>query len=141
MQKNNCANLPGGCRVVALPNVLDDRGMLTFAEGNNHVPFLIKRIFWIQDVPVGKYRGAHSHKTCQEMVVAVTGGFTMYIDDGHENAEVRLDSPTKGIVIEAGVWCELRDFLPGTVLFVAASEEFDPSGYVHNYDEYLEDIR
>lgn len=129
--------LPNGCRLITLPGVQDERGFLTFAEGQNHIPFRIDRVFWIYGVPEGKERGGHAHRTCAEVVVPVAGAFTMVVDDGTLRVSVRLDSPQTGILIPAGVWCELKDFAPGTVCVVAASQAYDSEGYIHCYDEYM----
>ena len=123
--------------IISFPHVVDGRGGLAFAEWPSSVPFAVKRVFWIYDVPPHAQRGGHAHWKCSEVVVAVSGGFTMVLDDGEGRTDVRLSSPTEGVVVPAGVWCELRDFVPGTVLMVMASHPYDADGYVHDYEEYL----
>ena len=124
-------------RIISIPRIVDNRGGLAFAEGQTTVPFEIQRVFWIYDIPQKAVRGGHAHWQCSEVVVAVHGGFTMLLDDGFGREEVRLDSPDKGIVVPAGVWCELKDFAADTVLLVMASHHYDVTGYVHDYEEYL----
>lgn len=129
--------LPKGCRIIDVPVVRDDRGALSFAEAGKDIPFDVKRVFWIYDVPGDKRRGGHSHNTCSEVVFAVSGSFTMLVDDARVRVGVRMNVRNKGIVIPAGMWCELCDFAEGTVLVVLASQEYDAKGYTHNYDEFV----
>lgn len=129
--------LPSGCRLIAFPEARDERGALVFAEAEMSVPFTVRRTFWIYDVPEGAARGGHAHWSCSEVVVPVCGGFTMVVSDGNVCRKVELNSPKQGILIPAGIWCELRDFQPNTVLMVMASEPYRAEGYVHSYSEYL----
>lgn len=113
---------------ILLPQHTDSRGNLTVAE--NNIPFEIKRVFWITDVPVGTIRGEHLHKTCHELVVAVKGCFTLVVEDHGERCTYVMDSPQKAVWIPAGVWCRLEDWHEGTVVCVMASEKYDETGYV-----------
>ncbi len=137
MSENNNISLPRGCRIIEFPESADDRGALSFAEGAHQIPFQIERVFWIYGVPEGKTRGGHSHSESAEVVVPVTGSFRMVVDDGTHHVEVIMDSPRKGILIPPGVWCDLRDFAPGTVCMVFASHPYNASGYINDYNEYL----
>ena len=137
MKETNMEQLPRGCRIIDFPESVDDRGALSFAEGAHHIPFQIERVFWIYGVPEGKTRGGHSHSESAEVVVPVSGGFNMMVDDGANRITVRMDSPRKGILIPPGVWCDLRDFEPGTVCVVFASHPYNASGYINDYSEYL----
>ena len=119
--------------LIELPAVTDDRGRLCIAEEHD-LPFPIKRIFWIYDIGKGKSRGGHAHLSCEEVVVAVRGGFDMYVDDGYENMTVRMSKPSSGIYIPKGVWCELRNFEPGTICVVMASEAYNANGYINDYE-------
>ncbi|MBQ8051214.1 MAG: FdtA/QdtA family cupin domain-containing protein [Bacteroidaceae bacterium] len=127
--------------IIPIPAVRDERGALAFAEAGRTIPFDVRRVFWIYDIPQEAQRGGHAHWTCSEVVVAVRGAFTMLLDDGCERREVRMDSPEKGLLVRAGVWCELKDFDPGTVLVVMASHPYDPEGYVHDYEEFVGERR
>ena len=138
---NTKATLPKGCKLVSIPHVGDERGDLAFAEAQGTIPFGIQRVFWVYDIPAEVKRGGHAHRTCSEVVVPITGAFTMMVDDGRARAEVRMESPSEGILIPAGVWCELKDFAPGTALVVMASERYDATGYVHDYSTYLKTLR
>jgi dTDP-4-dehydrorhamnose 3,5-epimerase-like enzyme len=130
--------LPAGVCFLPLKRVQDDRGSLTFLEGGKEVPFEVKRVFWIYDIPEGKSRGAHAHRICHEALFPVSGSFTLMVDDGEVRTSFRMDSPHCGVLIPAGVWCELTDFAPGTVCVVMASHPYMAEGYVNEYNDYKE---
>ena len=132
----NIQTLPGGCRLIHLPEHRDQRGCLSIAEAKKEIPFAIERVFWIYDVPEGEVRGAHSHNECAEVVIPVSGAFDMMVDDGATRATIHMDSPNVGILIPAGVWCQLSNFTPSTVCVVMASHPFLAAGYTHDYDTY-----
>lgn len=134
-------SLPRGVKWIQLPLFVDSRGRLTFLEGGVHLPFEVKRIFWITDVPKNKTRGGHAHWTCHEVVIPIRGSFEIELDDGDLCATVTLDDPTCGITIPAGVWCELRHFEPGTVCLVVASQEYDVSGYALDRESWLKELK
>lgn len=121
--------------MIDFPEVKDERGCLSIAEGIA-LPFEVKRVFWIYDICEGKTRGGHAHVSCEEVVVAVSGSFDMFVDDGKDSREIKMDSPSKGIYIKKGVWCELRNFAPGTICVVLASEAYDSEGYINDYKEF-----
>lgn len=137
MSDNSKMIMPRGCRIIEFPESADDRGFLSFAEGAHEIPFQIERVFWIYGVPQGKTRGGHSHSESAEVVIPVSGAFNMMVDDGTHRTTVRMDSPRKGILVPPGVWCDLRDFEPGTVCVVFASHPYNASGYINDYSEYL----
>lgn len=121
--------------IINFPEVTDHRGSLAIAE-RNLLPFDVKRVFWIYGIGEGKTRGGHAHRSCEEVVVAVSGSFDMVVDDGQERIVVRMDSPTKGIHIRKNVWCELRNFSSGTICMVLASEPYNTDGYMKDYEEF-----
>lgn len=137
MKHENKQTLPTGCTLLRGITVGDDRGNLTFVEGST-LPFPIKRMFWITSVPSGKNRGGHAHASCSEAVFAVQGAFTMHLSDGNIRGAVRLSAPGEGVVVPAGVWCELTDFTLDCVCVVAASQPYNAEGYVNSYSKYLE---
>ena len=137
-RKERGGEWPEGCRLISIPSAGDQRGWLAFAEARSVVPFAIERVFWIYDVPAEARRGGHAHRTCAELVVPVSGAFTMVVDDGRCHRSVRMDNPCEGILVPAGVWCELIDFEPATVLVVMASQPYSAAGYVHDYQQYLQ---
>ncbi len=130
-------SLPAGSCLIDIPMAKDERGALSFATAGREIPFEVKRVFWIHDIPARARRGGHSHNTCSEVAVAVSGAFRMVVDDGRVRQDIWLDSPQKGILIPAGMWCELTDFQPGTVVLVLASHPYDATGYCNKYDEFL----
>lgn len=132
--------LPRGVKRIQLPKNVDERGCLSFLESGKHIPFEVKRVFWIYDVPETQTRGGHAHWSCQEVVFPVAGSFELELDDGERHSCVLLDDPSCGITIPAGVWCELRHFAPGTVCVVAASEEYDATGYALDRDSWLQEL-
>ena len=134
-------NLPKGVEWIQLPQNVDNRGRLTFLEGEVHIPFSVKRVFWITDVPIDQIRGGHAHWTCHEAIFPVVGRFEIELDDGERDATVVLDDPSRGITVPAGVWCELRHFAPGTVCVVMASQEYDASGYALDRESWKESLK
>lgn len=128
--------MPRGCRLINFAEHRDRRGCLSIADPQKDIPFTIERVFWIYDVPEGEERGAHSHNECAEVVIPVCGAFDMTVDDGITRVTVHLDSPCQGILIPAGVWCQLGNFTPGTVCVVMASHPYNAAGYVHDYATY-----
>ena len=134
---NNDIDTVAGCKLLHTHKCVDDRGILCFAEGSDIIPFDIKRIFWIYGVDRHKTRGGHSHGTCTEAIFPVKGKFDITITDGTNKASITLDDPSCGILIPAGIWCELDKFSTDAVCMVAASQHYDAEGYTNNYNEYL----
>ncbi len=105
------------------------------------LPFPVKRVFWISDVPPHCSRGGHAHRTCHEIVFVVSGSCRITVDDGSTSEEVFLDCPYVGLLIPAGVWCTLTDFSPGAACVVLASQPYDATGYIHDYAEFQKEYR
>ncbi len=121
-----------------LPKISDVRGNLTFIEGQNHVPFEIKRVFYIYDVPTAVSRGAHAHFKCEQFIICLTGGLNVYMDDGKGNKSViHLNKPWEGLYIPPMVWASEGDFDSGTVYMVLTSHNYDPSDYIRDYSDFL----
>lgn len=125
-------------KLIELPKIVDPRGNLTVAEQLKNVPFQIVRVYWTYDVPSGERRGGHAHRTCEEIVIAVSGSFDVVVFDGHEHQKFHLNHPYQGLYIGTGVWRTLEDFSSGSVCLVLASELFDEDEYIYNYNEFLE---
>ncbi len=123
--------------LVDFPKITDPRGNLTFAEAEDHVPFSIKRAYWVYDVPAGESRGGHAHKQLKQMVIAVSGSFTVTLDNGKERQTVLLNHPWQGLLIETNIWRTLDDFSSGAVCLVLASEHYEEDDYIYEYDEFL----
>lgn len=119
----------------------DWRGQLVALEENKNIPFSVKRVYFMYDTKEGVVRGRHSHRKLQQVLFCVSGACTIRMDDGNEKIETRLDCPSKGLLIGPGIWREMYDFIPGTVLMVLASEYYDESDYIRDYNTFLEEVR
>ena len=124
-------------KIIDLPRIYDPRGNLTVVEQLKEVPFDIKRVYWTYDVPGGESRGGHAHKKCQSFIIAVSGSFTVRLDDGHKHETYHLNYPYQGLLINTGVWRTLEDFSSGAVCLALASELFDENDYIREYDDFI----
>ena len=124
-------------KLIELPKITDPRGNLTVAEGAGVVPFDIKRAYWVYDVPGGESRGGHAHKRLRQLVVALSGSFTVTLDNGYERRTVLLNHPWQGLIIETNTWRTLDDFSSGAVCLVLASDHFEEDDYIYDYQEFL----
>ena len=128
--------------IIGLPKIYDPRGNLTVAEQMKNVTFEVKRVYWTYDVPAGERRGGHAHKECVEFIIAVSGSFTVTLDDGKGNRkDFHLNHPWEGLLVPTGIWRTLEDFSSGAVCLVLASELFDEDDYLYEYDEFLEYVK
>jgi dTDP-4-dehydrorhamnose 3,5-epimerase-like enzyme len=125
------------CKIIDFPKIADPRGNLTFLEGGRHVPFDIKRIFYLYDIPTGAARGAHAHKQLHQLLICLSGSFDVSLDDGTDKKIVRLNRPWQGLHIPPMIWAAELNFDPGSVCLVLASMEFNESDYYRDYDDYL----
>ncbi|MGM9704595.1 MAG: sugar 3,4-ketoisomerase [Prevotella sp.] len=128
-------------RIIGLSKITDPRGNLTVAQSLDNIPFDIRRVYWLYDVPAGESRGGHAHKQCREIIIAVSGSFTVTLDNSTEKKTFLLNRPYEGLIIETGVWRTLDDFSSGAVCLVLASQEFDENDYIRHYEDYLEYIK
>ncbi|MEH2373020.1 sugar 3,4-ketoisomerase [Nostoc sp.] len=129
------------CRIIHLPKVQDPRGNLTFIEGNKHVPFDLKRVYYLYDVPGGAERGGHAHKQLQQLIIAMSGSFDVVLDDGHGKWRFPLNRSYYGLYISSMVWRELDNFSSGSVCMVLASTYYEESDYYRDYDEFIKAVR
>ena len=127
-------------RLINLPKILDARGNLTFIEGDNHIPFYIKRVFYLYDVPGGETRAGHALKTCQQFVIAASGSFDVIVDNGVERNRYSLNRSFYGLYIPSLVWRELENFSSGSVCLVLASEIYNPNDYYRTYEEFIRKV-
>ncbi|MGI6243188.1 MAG: sugar 3,4-ketoisomerase [Prevotella sp.] len=123
-------------KIIDLPRILDPRGNLTVVEQLKEIPFEISRVYWVYDVPSGEHRGGHAHKHCREFIIAVSGSFTVTLDNTREKNSFLLNHPYQGLLVETGVWRTLEDFSSGAVCLVLAELPFDEEDYIRDYDEY-----
>lgn len=128
-------------QVFDLPKICDPRGNLTVVEQYVNVPFSPKRVYWTYDVPGGESRGGHAHKKCKEMIVAVSGSFTVSLDNGHERCQYHLNHPCQGLLVDTGIWRTLDDFSSGSVCLVLASDLFDESDYIYDYEDFIKYVK
>jgi hypothetical protein len=128
-------------RIITLPKIGDPRGTLTFIEGKNHIPFEIKRVYYLYDVPGGATRAGHGHKTLQQLIIAMSGSFDVELDDGHTRKNFHLNRSYHGLYVPSMTWDKIDNFSSGSVGMVLASEYFDEEDYYRNYDEFLTAVR
>ena len=121
------------CRIIDLRRISDVRGNLTPIEADDDIPFGIKRVYYLYDVPGGESRGGHAHKALFQLIIAVSGSFAVTLDDGREKKTVVLNRPYQGLLIVPGIWRELDDFSSGSVCLVLASEKYDQEDYIRDY--------
>lgn len=126
------------CRIVEFPRIIDERGNLSFAQNMDQVPFEIKRVYWLYDVPGGESRGSHAHRQLEQLIVAAGGSFTVTLDDGSRKKTFFLNRPYQGLYVPAGIWRDLYDFSSGSVCMVMASAPYVEDDYLREYDEFLE---
>lgn len=123
-------------RIIQLPKIADPRGNLTFVEAERHVPFPIRRVYYLYDVPGGQSRGGHAHKKLEQFIIAASGSFNVLVDDGVVKQSFYLNRSYYGLYLPPMHWRELVDFSSGSVSLVLVSEYFDESDYYRNYDDF-----
>jgi len=133
---NSQLNLLDRCRIVDLPRIMDPRGNLTFIEAGGHVPFDIRRVYYLYDVPGGASRGGHAHKELSQLMIAMSGSFDVILDDGLTSKRVHLNRSYYGLYICPMVWRELDNFSSGSVCLVLASNHYSESDYYREYADY-----
>ena len=119
----------------------DERGSLIALEENKNIPFSVKRVYFMYDTLEGVVRGKHSHKNLQQILFCVAGACTVRLDDGREKVDVRLDQPSRGLLIGPAIWREMYDFSEDAVLMVLASEYYDEADYIRDYEQFLDFVR
>lgn len=124
------------CKIIDLRKISDVRGNLTPIEGGADVPFDIKRVYYLYDVPSDANRGGHAHKELRQLIIAANGSFTITLDDGENKKAYTLNRPYQGLLIVPGIWRNLDDFSSGAVLLCLASEHYDESDYIRNYIDF-----
>ncbi len=129
------------CKIINLPKISDPRGNLTFIEGNHHIPFDIRRVYYLYDVPGGGERGGHAHKGLSQLIIAMSGSFDVILDEGGEKKRFHLNRSYQGLYVCPMIWRELDNFSSGSVCMVLASNIYEESDYYRDYNEYLTAIK
>lgn len=124
-------------KLIELPRFNDPRGNLSFVEQNNHIPFDIRRTYWIYDVPGGENRGSHAFRTTQEFIIAISGGFDVVVDDGKEKKTFTLNRSYYGLYIPKGLWRSIENFSTNSLALEFADTKFDRSDYIENYEQFI----
>jgi hypothetical protein len=125
------------CKILALPKVTDPRGNLTFIENANHIPFEIRRVFYLYDVPTAESRGAHSHKELHQCLICLAGSFDVTLDDGKDIKTIHLNRPWEGLYVPPMIWAAEENFDSGSICLVLTSDNYDEADYIRDYDQFL----
>lgn len=123
-------------KTLNLPKIADPRGNLTVIEGETNLPFRIERVYFIYDVPSGSVRAGHAHRQLRQLFLALSGSFTIRLEDGQRRETFMLKRPDSGLLVEPGVWREIDDFSGGAVCLVLASMHYDESDYIRSYEDF-----
>lgn len=134
MYNNNSIN---NCNIIRLPQIGDRSGHITPVNNSEDIPFDIKRVFYLYDVPGGESRGAHAHRNCHQFLVAASGSFEVLLDDGFSKKKVFLNQPNTGLHIPEGIWAAEMNFSSGAICLVLASHLYDESDYIRDYKQFL----
>ena len=129
------------CSVLDLGKIENDKGNLTVVQAGETVLFSVKRVYYLYDIPGGASRGAHAHKCLYQLIVAASGSFRVTLDDGGQKRSFVLNRPYQGLLVCPGIWRDIDDFSSGAVCLVLASEAYDESDYIRDYDEFLRFVR
>ena len=124
-------------KLIELPKFADPRGNLSFVEQNNHIPFEIKRTYWIYDVPGGESRGGHAYRETDEFIIAISGGFDVTVDDGNEKKTFTLNRSYYGLYVPKGLWRKMENFSTESFALEFADTKYDRNDYIEDYNEYL----
>lgn len=122
---------------IEMLKIADARGNLSVIEGGVHIPFEVARVYYIYDVPSGSTRAGHAHRQLRQLFLALSGSFSLHLEDGRDKETLLLNRPHTGILVEPGVWREINNFSGGAVCMVLASHRYDESDYIRNYDDFM----
>ncbi|MCL3853392.1 FdtA/QdtA family cupin domain-containing protein [Parabacteroides sp. GYB001] len=128
-------------KLIELPKITDRRGNLSFAEEVTHIPFEIKRNYWIYDVPGGEIRGGHAYKRNREFIIALSGSFDVLLDDGENKRTFSLNRSYYGLYVPEGIWRQMMNFSTNSLALVVASTFFDKTDYIYDYEEFKKYVR
>jgi dTDP-4-dehydrorhamnose 3,5-epimerase-like enzyme len=131
----------GKCKIVNFPKITDVRGNMSFIEENKQIPFEIKRVYYLYDVPSGATRGGHAHKALEQIVIALSGSFDVVLDDGFGKKKFFLNRPHYGLYIPPGIWRKLENFSSNSVALSLVSQVYAESDYVRDYEAFKRMVR
>jgi len=129
------------CQIYDLPRINDPRGNLTFVEANRHIPFDIRRVYYLYDVPGGAERGGHAHKALHQLIIAMSGSFDIHLDDGYAKKTIHLNRSYNGLYVCPMIWREIDNFSSGAVCMVLASDYYDENDYYRDYALFINDVK
>ncbi|MGA8895739.1 MAG: FdtA/QdtA family cupin domain-containing protein [Planktothrix agardhii] len=129
------------CYIIQLPKITDARGNLTFVEGNKHIPFDIKRVYYLYDVPGGSERAGHAHQQLQQLFIAMSGSFDLHLDDGYTKQTYHMNRSYYGLYVGPMIWRDLDNFSSGAVCMVLASHYYDESDYYRDYQDFIKAVK
>lgn len=127
------------CNILELPRIGDPRGNLTFVEGGKHIPFDIRRVYYLYDVPGGAERGGHAHKALHQLIIAMSGSFDIHLDDGAGKKTIHMNRSYNGLYVCPMIWREIDNFSSGAVCMVLASDYYDEQDYYRDYGTFIDD--
>jgi hypothetical protein len=128
------------CTLNDLPRINDPRGNLTFIEGSRHIPFDIRRVYYLYDVPGGAERGGHAHKELHQLIIAISGSFDIHLDDGVSKKTIHMNRSYSGLYVCPMIWREIDNFTSGAVCMVLASDYYDELDYYRDYSQFISDV-
>ncbi len=129
------------CKIIDLPMIKNPKGNLTFIEAGRHIPFDIRRVYYLYDIPGGEERGGHAHRALHQLIIAMSGSFDIRIDDGRAKKTVHMNRSYYGLYICPMIWREIDNFSSGAVCMALASEFYDEADYYRDYDQFIRDAR
>lgn len=129
------------CNIIRLQQIKNRSGNITPISSNQELPFHIKRVFYLYDIPAGESRGAHAHKVCHQFLIAASGSFEVLLNDGRTERIIQLNRPFYGLHIPPGIWASEINFSSGSICLVLTSHSYDPNDYIRDYDEFIKSIK
>jgi len=129
------------CKIIDLPMIKNPKGNLTFIEGGRQIPFDIRRVYYLYDIPGGEERGGHAHRALHQLIIAMSGSFDIRLDDGRAKKTVHMNRSYYGLYICPMIWREIDNFSSGAVCMALASEFYDEADYYRDYDQFIRDAR
>jgi hypothetical protein len=133
MNKSSISN----CSIIEIPQIKNRAGNISPIHGEIDIPFKVRRVFYLYDIPGGENRGAHAHKKCHQFLIAASGSFNVLVDDGNNRKKISLNRPYNGLYIPPGIWAEELGFSSGSICLVLTSHKYDATDYIRNYNDYI----